>query len=142
MRMSLTSGRLFRAIEYRSRLAGLAVSGPSHSAYLSEHPDELAARDACMYELEKEVAHADIEGCDRESLLSELRSYRRTPAADNGMAYSDDGLLDALKPTWRDVIVAAISAYATWKGRGWLERRAEEFARKQAAYVAEELRRS
>jgi len=135
--MSAYSSRLFRAVEYRSRLQRLAVTGPSHAAYLSAHPDERAARLGCMGELEKEIASADIEGCDREALLRELDSYRR--ALRSG---PEDGEgLSALIAPWRDVAVVAASAYAGWKGRGWLEQKIEEINRRQAAYVVEELER-
>lgn len=137
--MNAYSSRLFRAIEYRSRLQRMAVSGQSHAAYLSEHPDELASRAGGLDFLERDIAAADLEGCDRESLLSEIKSYRSLLGGNR--KESGDGVFDALKPTWRDAVVAALSAYVTWKGRDWLEQKAEEFARKQAAYVAEELRR-
>lgn len=137
MHMSLTSGRLFRAIEYRSRLQRLSASGGHHAAYLSGHPDELAARLDGLGELENEIASADLEGCDREALLAEAESYKKV----FGGCVKEGDAFDALMPTWRDAIVAAASAYATWKGRDWLERKAEEFARKQAAYVAAEMRR-
>lgn len=136
--MSLTSGRLFRAIEYRSRLRQLSPSGEQHAAYLSEHPDGLAARLDGLGVLENEIASADLEGCDREALLAEAKSYMQALRA-NGKGSGN--IFGALRPTWRDALVAAASAYITWKGRGWLEGKSEEFARKQAAYVAEELKR-
>jgi len=136
--MNAYSSRLFRAIEYRSRLQRLSASGGHHAAYLSGHPDELAARLDGLGELESEIASADLEGCDREALLAEAESYKKV----FGGCVKEGDAFDALRPTWRDALVAAASAYVTWKGRGWLEHKAEEFARKQAAYVAEELRRS
>lgn len=136
--MSLSSDRLFRAIEYRSRLQQLSVSGTQHAAYFSNHPDELAVRLGALESFEKQVAAADIGGRDRESMLAEASSYRKELSCKNA---ANSGPFDALKPTLRDAAVAAAAAYAAWKGRGWLEAKAEEFARRQAAYVAEELKR-
>lgn len=134
-------GRLFRTLEYRSRLRSMAPSGPMHAAYFSEHPGELAPRVNGLMSLEKEIAAADLENCDREALLSELKSYRKDLSRLNSNA-SDD-LFGPLKPTGRDVIVAAasavVAAYAAWNGRPWFERKVDEFFRKQAEYVAEEM---
>lgn len=136
--MSATSNRLFRAIDYRSRVGKLAVSGPSHAAYLSDHPEERSLHVAEIDSLERELAYADIEACDREMLLSELASCKKNYLGHVGA--KSDGILDELKPTWRDLVVAAVSAYAAWKGRGWLEGKAEEFARMQAKYLVEEMK--
>jgi len=136
--MSMYSSRLLRAIEYKSRLRQLSISGPSHAAYLSEHPDELASRMNGLNFLEKEIATADLESYDRETLLAEMKSYRKI--LDNEAKTSKD-FFGALKPTWRDFIVVAVAAYAAWKGRDWFERKIEEFARKQSSYLIEEMKR-
>ncbi|MCX6820806.1 MAG: hypothetical protein NT016_02565, partial [Candidatus Aenigmarchaeota archaeon] len=88
--------------------------------------------------LERELAYADIEACDREMLLSELASCKKIHLG-HAETKSDD-IFDVLKPTWRDLVVAAVSAYAAWKGREWFERKAEEFARMQAKYLVEEMK--
>jgi len=132
------SSRLFRAIEYKSRLRQLSISGPSHAAYLSEHPDELASRMNGLNFLEKDIATADLESYDRETLLAEMKSYRKILGNE---AKTSKDFFGALKPTWRDFIVAAVAAYATWNGRDWLEKKMEEFGRKQAVYLIEETKR-
>jgi len=136
--MSAYSSRLFRAAEYRSRLQRFAVAGPSHAAYLSAHPDETTERICRLNELEKGLASADIEGYDREALLRELESYRKSL---HRSPESADGLSSLLTPTWRDVVVAAVSAYTVCKGRDWFEQKLKELNRKQAEYIAEEMGR-
>jgi len=120
-------------------VGNLAVSGPAHAEYLSGHPEERSAYLAAIGSLEKEIACAEVDACDRETLLSELASCKK-----NYLGHAEtkgDDIFEALKLTWRDVIVAAIAAYATWKGRDLLEGKVEEFARMQARYVLEEMRK-
>jgi len=136
------SGSLFRKLEYRSRLRALSIGGPMQAAYFSEHPSELAPRIDDLKLLKKEIATSDLESYDREELLSEVESCAKSFPAGTG---ADADPFGPLKPTGRDVFVAAASAiaaaYAAWKGREWLERKAEDFCRRQAEYVAEELGR-
>ncbi|MFH1622932.1 MAG: hypothetical protein ABIA12_00200 [Candidatus Aenigmatarchaeota archaeon] len=137
------SGRLFRTLEYRSRLRGMAASGPLHAAYFSEHPDELASRVNDLKLLEKDVAAAELEGCDREALLSEIKSCRK--GLNEMYAEVGNDFFGQLKPTGRDIFVAAASAvaaaYAARNGRAWFKSKVEGFCRRQAEYIAEELNR-